>query len=55
MMSEESSGDESEKDNLMQQVKDAGVAGVISYAGWELAFWTVSVPVCIVAYKQLTG
>ncbi len=55
MMSEKSSDDELEKDNLMQQVKDAGVAGVISYAGWELAFWTVSVPVCIVAYKQVTG
>ena len=47
--------DVSEAKQLMQQVKDAGIAGVISYALWELGFWTVSVPVCIVAYKQVTG
>merc|ERR1711935_329795 len=47
--------DESEKDNFMNQIKDSGVAGVISYAAWELAFWTVSVPVCILGYKQVTG
>ena len=41
--------------NLMQQVKDAGVAGAIAYAGWELIFWAVSVPVCIGAYYQVTG
>jgi hypothetical protein len=40
---------------LMQQVKDAGIAGVISYALWELGFWTISIPVCIVAYYHLTG
>ena len=40
---------------LMQQVKDAGIAGVISYAFWELGFWAVSVPVCIAAYRQVTG
>ena len=45
----------SETQKLMQQVKDAGTAGVISYAFWELAFWAVSVPVCIVGYQQLTG
>jgi hypothetical protein len=40
---------------LMQQVKDAGIAGVISYAFWEVGFWAVSVPVCIAAYRQVTG
>jgi hypothetical protein len=40
---------------LMQQVKDAGIAGVISYALWEFGFWTISVPVCIAAYRQVTG
>jgi hypothetical protein len=40
---------------LMEQVKDAGIAGVISYALWEFAFWTVSVPVCILAYHEVTG
>ena len=41
--------------NLMQQIKAAGVAGAIAYAGWELLFWTVSVPVCISAYYGVTG
>lgn len=45
----------SETKKLMQQVKDAGIAGVISYALWEFGFWTVSVPVCIAAYRQVTG
>ena len=40
---------------LMQQVKDAGIAGAISYAAWELGFWTLSVPVCLVAYRSLFG
>ena len=47
--------DESEEENLMQKIKDSGVAGVISYASWELAFWTVSVPVCVLGYKEVTG
>mmetsp|Transcript_19929 Transcript_19929/g.29506 ORF Transcript_19929/g.29506 Transcript_19929/m.29506 type:complete len:220 (-) Transcript_19929:285-944(-) len=45
----------SETQKLMQQVKDAGVAGVISYALWELGFWAVSVPVCIFGYYEVTG
>ena len=45
----------SETKKLMKQVKDAGIAGVISYALWELGFWTVSVPVCIFAYRSVTG
>jgi len=47
--------DESEEDNLMKKIKESGVAGVISYAAWELAFWTVSVPVCVLGYKEVTG
>ena len=42
----EAAGGEKEP-NLMQKVKDAGVAGLVSYMFWELAFWGVSVPVCI--------
>ena len=45
----------SETQKLMQQVKDSGTAGVISYALWELAFWFISVPVCVVGYQQVTG
>ena len=51
-------GDEatpSEAKQLLQRIKDAGVAGAVSYAGWELAFWAASVPVCLVTYYQLTG
>jgi len=40
---------------LLQRVKDAGVAGAVSYACWELAFWAASVPVCLVAYYGVTG
>lgn len=45
----------SEAKQLLQRIKDAGVAGAVSYAGWELAFWAASVPVCLVTYYQLSG
>merc|ERR1712146_659284 len=45
----------SESKKLLQQVKDAGVAGIISYIFWEWAFWGVSIPVCISAYYAATG
>ena len=51
-------GDEeelSESKQMMQKVKDAGVAGIISYIFWEWAFWGVSVPVCIYGYYVATG
>lgn len=51
----EKGADESEGDNLVKQIKESGLAGVISYAAWELAFWTVSVPVCLLGYKEVTG
>lgn len=47
--------EKSETENLMQKVKDSGLAGVISYALWELGFWAISVPVCIIGYQQVTG
>lgn len=45
----------SETQKLMKQVKDAGVAGVISYALWELGFWMLSVPVVIFGYNAAVG
>jgi hypothetical protein len=45
----------SETQTLMTQIKEAGTAGVISYAMWEFAFWAISVPVCIVGYQQMAG
>ena len=47
--------EKSETEDLMQKIKDSGLAGVISYALWELAFWAISVPVCIIGYQQVTG
>jgi hypothetical protein len=41
--------------DLLKQVKDAGISGAISYALWELAFWTISVPVCAFAFRQVFG
>lgn len=41
--------------NMMQQIKDAGKAGIISYAVWELGFWFISIPFCLFAYQQATG
>ncbi|GMH52747.1 hypothetical protein TrLO_g8689 [Triparma laevis f. longispina] len=45
----------SESKKLLQKVKDAGIAGGISYAAWELGFWGVSVPVCVFGYREVTG
>lgn len=45
----------SEAQKLMKQVKDAGTAGIISYALWELGFWLLSVPVVLFGYVQFTG
>lgn len=40
---------------LMQKVKDAGLAGIISYMFWELAFWGFSAPWGILGFRQVTG
>lgn len=45
----------SETKKLMQKVKDAGTAGIISYALWELGFWLVSVPVVLFGYVSVVG
>merc|ERR1719261_1849036 len=41
--------------SMMQKVKDAGVAGIISYIFWEWAFWGVSVPVALFGFKAAVG
>ena len=40
---------------LLQKIKDAGVAGVLSFGLVQTAFWAASVPVCVVAYGLITG
>ena len=42
-MAEEPEEEMTETQKLMKQVKEAGTAGVISYALWELGFWALSV------------
>ena len=41
--------------SMMQKVKDAGAAGIISYIFWEWAFWGVSVPVACFGFQAATG
>ena len=52
---EDSEEEMTETQKLMKQVKESGVAGIISYALWEWGFWTISVPVCVLGYYQVTG
>jgi len=46
---------QSETQKLLAQIKDAGIAGVISYAAWEVLFWAVSLPLVVGAYIAATG
>jgi hypothetical protein len=41
--------------SMMQKVKDAGSAGIISYIFWEWVFWGVSVPVSLFGFQAATG
>ena len=41
--------------NIFNRIKDAGVAGIISFGLVQTAFWAASVPVCFFAYTVLTG
>ena len=47
--------DGEETENPIQQIKALGVAGAISYALWEGAFWTVGGAGAVVAYFFATG
>merc|ERR1719388_517443 len=40
---------------MMQKVKDAGVAGIISYIFWEWAFWGVGAAVGVAGFSAATG
>ena len=40
---------------LLQTIKDAGVAGVISFGLVQAAFWAASLPVYLVAYGLASG
>jgi hypothetical protein len=42
-----------EEKNMLQQIKDLGAAGALSYALWELGFWTMSVPIGVFGFYQI--
>ena len=48
-------GEPEDTKGMMQKVKDAGVAGIISYIFWEWAFWGVSVPVALFGFQAAFG
>jgi hypothetical protein len=52
---EEEEKELSQSEKLLKQVKESGKAGILSYALWELAFWAISVPVCVFGYYELVG
>ena len=39
--------------NMLQQIKALGPAGAVSYALWELAFWTASIPIGEFGFYQM--
>lgn len=41
--------------DTMTKVKNAGTAGVVSYALTELAFWVISIPLAIASVAAATG
>jgi len=46
---------EDETKNLLEQIKNLGLAGFISYALWEGGFWTLGGALGLVAYYLATG
>ena len=40
---------------LMEQIKEAGIAGIISYGLWEVMFWSASIPLVVYSYHKVTG
>jgi hypothetical protein len=44
-----------EGENLMEQIKCAGRAGIISYILWEWAFWIGAGGIAAITYYQATG
>jgi hypothetical protein len=47
--------EEGEKENLMEQIKCAGRAGIISYVLWEWVFWIGAGGLAAITYYQATG
>ena len=48
-------GKETDTQKMLQQIKESGKAGFISYALWEWGFWLTSLPIAIFGYYQVAG
>jgi hypothetical protein len=44
-----------EAKNLMQKIKDSGIAGIVSFGMVQLTFWALSFPLVVIAFYQVTG
>lgn len=47
--------EEADTKNLMQKIKDSGVAGIISFAVVQLGFWVGTFPFVVLAFYKVTG
>eukprot|EP00980_Cylindrotheca_fusiformis_P013699 scaffold3515_cov126-Cylindrotheca_fusiformis.AAC.48 len=41
--------------DLMQQIKDSGIAGIISFGVIQMGFWALSFPLVVFAFYRVTG
>jgi len=46
---------EAKEPSAIDKIKEAGLSGTVSYAGWEFLFWVISIPTSVLAYHQTTG
>ena len=44
-----------EGENLMEQIKCAGRAGIVSYVIWEWIFWLTAIPIACFTYYSASG
>lgn len=47
--------DNDKKQNLMKQIKDSGIAGIISFGVVQTMFWAISTPLVVIAFWKVTG
>ena len=51
----QSSQEEEDSKNLMQKIKDSGVAGIIAFAVVQIGFWVGTFPFVVLAFYKVTG
>lgn len=57
LYAEEAQSNQEEEDskNLMQKIKDSGVAGIIAFAVVQIGFWVGTFPFVVLAFYKVTG